>query len=138
VRARRRGGWGGGGGGGGGRVSGGEGEEDGVGVAGAVGGVGVGAESEGVQDALDVVFLDACEEGLVRGGVVGEGGGDGGDVGLVDVFRGDESESVLAEGLRGGLLRGVEFGFPDHVADAVADLQEDFDDVGCEGGGVEG
>ena len=141
VRARGRGGGGGGGCGGRGRrgrVGGGEGEEDGVGVAGAVGGVGVGAEGEGVEDGLEVVFLDAGEERFVGGGVVREGGGDGGDVGPVDVFGGDEAEAVFAEGLWRRLLRRVEFGFPHHVADAVADLQEHFDDVGCEGGGVEG
>lgn len=33
---------------------------------------------------------------------------------------------------------GVELGFPDHVADAVTDLEEQFDDVGGEGVGVEG
>jgi len=63
------------GGGWGGRVGGGESEEDGVGVAGAVGGVWVCAEGEGVEDGLEVVFLDGGEEGFVGGGVVREGGG---------------------------------------------------------------
>ena len=54
------------------RVRGGESEEDSVSVAGPVGGVGVGAESEGVLDALDVVFLCREERGsLARVRVVG-------------------------------------------------------------------
>lgn len=46
-----------------------------MGVAGAVGGVWVCAEGEGVEDSLEVVFLDGGEEGFVGGGVVREGGG---------------------------------------------------------------
>lgn len=62
------------------------------------------------------------------------------NVGSVDVFGCYEAESAVAVGLRGWFEggRGVEFGFPDHVADAVADEEEELDDVGCEGGGVEG
>lgn len=55
------------------RVSGSEGEEDAMRIAGAVCGVGVRAQGEGVEDALDVVFLDGGEEGFVGGGEVGEG-----------------------------------------------------------------
>ena len=33
---------------------------------------------------------------------------------------------------------GVELGFPNHIADAVANLKEELDDVGGEGMGVEG
>lgn len=107
-------------------------------VAGAVCSVGAGAEGERVEDALDVVLLDRGEEGFVRGGVVGEGGGDGLDVGSVDVFVGDESEPAVAVRVGWGLEVGCEGGFPDHVADAVADEEEEFDDVGGEGGRVEG
>lgn len=46
-----------------------------MGVAGAVGGVWVCAEGEGVEDGLEVVFLDGGQEGFVGGGVVREGGG---------------------------------------------------------------
>lgn len=42
-------------------------------VSGAVVGVGVGAEGEGVEDALDVVFLYRGEEGFVWCRVVGLG-----------------------------------------------------------------
>ena len=102
-------------------ISCGEGKENAVSVAGAVCGVRVGAESEGVENALDVVLLDAGEEGFVSGGVVGHVCDDGVDVGSVDVFRSDELESAVAVCLGGRFLRGVKFRFPDHVADAVAD-----------------
>ena len=55
-------------------------------------------------------------------------GGDGLDVEPVDVFGGDEFETAVAVGVRwgldvfgGGRGGGGEGGFPDHVADAVAD-----------------
>ena len=117
-------------------------------AAGAVRGVGAGAQRERVQHALDVVFLDRGEEGFVRGGVVGEGvGGDGLDVEPVDVFGRDEFEAAVAVGVWGGfdvfgggvgVGGGGEGGFPDHIADAVADEEEQLDDVGGEGGDVEG
>lgn len=143
---------GGGGGGGGGRkrgrsgrggrgggVGGGEGEEDGVGVAGAVVGVGVGAEGEGVEDALDVVFLDGGEEGFVGGGVVGlRVGADGGDVCSIDVFVCDEAEALVAGCVCGGFDAFFQVGFPNHVAYSVANLKENLDNVGAEGGCVEG
>ena len=97
VLAVGGGGGGRGGGGRGGWVGGGEGEEDRVSVSGAVMGVGVGTEGEGVKDALDVVFLDGGEEGLVGGGVVGlRVGANGGDVCSVDVFVCDEAEALVA------------------------------------------
>ncbi len=46
-----------------------------MGVAGAVGCVGVGAKGEGIEDGLEVVFLDGGEEGFVGGGVVRAGWG---------------------------------------------------------------
>ena len=123
----------------GGGVRGGEGEEDGVGVPGAVLGVGVGAKSEGVEDALDVIFLDGGKEGLVWSGVVGlVVGADGGDVCSVDVFVCDEAEALVAGCVCRGLDALFHVRFPDHVANSVADLEENFDDVGAEGGCVEG
>ena len=126
------------GGGRGGGVGGGEGEEDGVSVSGAVVGVGVGAEGEGVEDTLDVVFLDGGKEGFVRGGVVGLGvGADGGDVCSVDVFVCDEAETLVAGCVCRGFNAFAHVGFPDHVANSVADLEEYLDDVGAEGCCVE-
>lgn len=128
-----------GGGGRGGGVGGGECEKDGVGVSGAVVGVGVGAESEGVEDALDVVFLDGGKEGFVGGGVVGLGvGADGGDVCSIDVFVCYEAEALVAGCVCRGFYAFFHVGFPDHVANSVADLEENLDDVGAEGGCVEG
>lgn len=69
-----------------------------------------------MQDLLDLVALDACEEELVRGvRVVWL------DVGAVRVFGGDEVEALFAGAVWGGLEEAVEAGFPDHVGDAVAD-----------------
>lgn len=134
----RRGERGGCGAGGGGRVCGGESEEDGMGVARAVRCVGVCAQGESVEHALDVILLDRGEEGFVRGGVVGLGVGDyGGDVGSVDVFGCDEAEALITCGDVGGLLGLLESGFPDHIADAIADQKESFDNVRGEGCGVE-
>ena len=111
-----------------------------MGVAGAVRSVGVGAEGKGIEDGLDVVFLDGGQEGFVGRRVVGEGRGQGRDVGSIDVLGGDEFEALVARGLGCGFKSQgrVELGFPDHVADAVADLEEQLDGVGGEGVGVEG
>ena len=77
---------------------------------------------------------------------MGEGvGGDGLDVEPVDVFGRDEFVAGVGVGVGrrfdvcggGGGGGGGEGGFPDHVADAVADEEEQLDDVGGEGGGVE-
>ena len=118
-------------------------------AAGAVRSVGAGAQGERVQHALDVVFLHRGEERFVRGGVVGEGvGGNRLDVEPVDVLGGDEFEAAVAMGVwwrfdvfvgggRGG-GGGREGSFPDHVADAVANQEEQLDDVGGEGGRVKG
>lgn len=128
-----------GGGGRGSGVGGSEGEEDGVGVSGAVVSVWIGAEGEGVENALDVIFLDGSEEGFIRGGVVGlRVGADGGDVCSLNIFVCNKAEALVAGCVCGGFDAFFHVGFPDHVTDAVADLEEDFDDVGAEGGGVEG
>ncbi len=127
------------GGGRGGGVGGGESEEDGVGISGAIVGVGVSAEGEGVEDALDVVFLDRGKEGFVRGGVVGLGvGADRGDICSVDIFVCDESEALVAGCVCRGFDAFFHVGFPDHVTDSVANLEENLDDVGAEGGCVKG
>lgn len=67
-----------------------------------------------------------------------QSGGYGDYVCLVDILGFDEPESMLACGLWRGFLGGIKFGFPDHVADAIADLENYFDDVGGEGCGVKG
>ena len=94
-----------------------------MGIPGAIGSVGICAEGEGVENALDVVLLDGGEEGFVGGGVVGEGGSDGLHVGSVDVFHGDEFQPAITVGVRGWFQACIESGFPDHVADAVADKE---------------
>ena len=63
---------------------------------------------------------------------------DWGDESSIDVFIRDEAEALISRCVGGGFDAFVHVGFPDHVADAVADLEEDFDNVGAEGGGVEG
>ena len=61
-----------------------------------------------------------------------KGRGDGRHVSLFGVFGCDELEAVLASGLRLGFLRRVELGFPHHIADTVANLEKEFDDIGRE------
>jgi len=111
-----------------------------VSVAGSICGVWICAQGESVEDALDVVFLYGSEEGFVWGGVVGLAGVDGGDVRAVDVLGGYVFEALVAGsvGKRFGSVALGESGLPNHVGDAVADLEESFDNVGGEGGGVEG
>ena len=110
-----------------------------MGIPTAVSRVRVGAVGERIEYALDVVFLDGGEEGFIGGGVVGlRIRYDRGDVGAIDVFSGDEAEALIAGcGLSGGFGGVGKVGFPDHIGDAVADLEQAFDDVRGEGLGVE-
>ena len=121
-----------------GRVGSREGEEDGMGVSGSVGGVGIGSEGQGVEHALNVVFLDRGEKGLLGSGEVGEGGGDRFDVRPVHIFTRDELKPLIPCCLRAGLEGLIECSFPHHVADTIADLEKKLHDVGGEGGDVEG
>lgn len=134
--------WGGGGGVGRGRssrVGSSESEEDGMGISGAVVSVWISAQRQSVENALNIIFLDRSEEGFIRGGVVGlRVRRDRSDESSVDVFIRDKPEALIACCVGGGFDAFVHVGFPDHIADAIADLEEDFDDVGAEGGGVEG
>lgn len=69
---------------------------------------------------------------------MGKSGGDGLYVGFVDIFIDDELEPAVAVGMRRGLDVCGKGCFPDHIAYAVAYKEEQFDDVGGKGGGVEG
>lgn len=108
-----------------------------MGISGAICGVWISAKGEGVEDTLDVVFLHGGEEGFVGTVVVGLGVcAYGSDVGSVNVFGCDEVETLFARCVRGGFMPLVEAGFPDHVADAVSDLEKGFNDVSGKGSGV--
>ena len=111
-------------------IGGGEGEEDTMCVSGAVSCIGIRAESQRVEDALDVVLLDGREEGFVGRRVVREAGGDGLHVCSIDVFGCNEFEPAVAVGVCGGFETCLEGGFPDHVAYTVAYEEEEFDDIG--------
>lgn len=76
-------------------IGGGEGKEDGVCVPGTVGGIGVRREGNGVEDALDVVFLNGGEKGFVGGGVVGESCRDWGNERFINIFSGYEFEALV-------------------------------------------
>lgn len=100
--------------------------------------VGVGAESEGVEHGLDLILLDCSEERLIRRTIARERGRQRRDVRAIDVLGCYKFEALVAGCLWGGLERGVKARFPDGVGDAVSDGEEELDDVGGEGGDVEG
>lgn len=106
--------------------------------AGLVGYVGVCTESKRVQHGLDLVLLDGGEERLVWCTVARERGRERRHVGAVNVLGCYELEALVAGCLWGRLERWIETSFPDGVGDAVADGEEELDDVGGEGGDVEG
>lgn len=69
-------------------------------VTGAVGGIRVRGEGNGVENALDVVFLDGGEKGFVGGGVVRESCRDWGNEGFINIFRGYEFKALLTGRVR--------------------------------------
>ena len=99
----------------------------------------ISAQGESVKNALDIIFLDRSEEGFIRCRIMGlRVRSNRSDVRSIDVFISDEAETLISRCVGGGFDSLFQVGFPDHVADAVADLEEDFDDVGAEGCGVKG
>ena len=99
--------------------------------------VGIRVQRQGVEGAEEVVAAAGVEEELVGGGEGGEGGVDRGDEGALDVFRVDVFQASFTGGCGAGGVGGGGFGGPDEVGFAVADLAEEVDEVGGEGGGVE-
>ena len=71
-----------------------------MGVARAVGGIGVCLEGDGVEHALDVILLDGGEEGFIGGGVMRKSGGNRVDVCPVGVFAGDEFKTLFTRCVR--------------------------------------
>lgn len=69
-------------------------------VTGAVGGVRVRGEGNGVEDALDIVFLDGGEKGFVGGGVVGESCRDRGNEGFINIFSSYEFKALVTGRVR--------------------------------------
>lgn len=69
---------------------------------------------------------------------MGEGGGYWLNKGPFSVFLVDEPESLLSSRHGTGLVGFVQNGFPNHVADPVANLAEKFDDIGSKGVDIEG
>lgn len=69
-------------------------------VTGAVGGIRVRGESNGVENALDVVFLDGGEKCFVGGGVVGERRRDRGNEGFINIFSGYEFKALVSGRIR--------------------------------------
>lgn len=69
-------------------------------VTGAVGGIRVCGEGKGVENALDVVFLDGGEKCFVGGGVVGERCRDRGNKGFLNIFSGYEFKALFTGRVR--------------------------------------
>lgn len=67
----------------------------------------------------------------------GQRRGDRGDVCSLDVFRGDKFQTGFPGGLSIRFLAWICFRFPYIVGDTIADLAEQFNQVGSEGGDVE-
>lgn len=110
-----------------------ESEKDGVRISGAVCGIGVSTQCQGVEDTPDVIFLDGSQERVIRRRIMGLCvRAYGIYVCSVDVFGSDKAKTLLARCLRLRLLVDVESSFPDHVRDTIADLEQDLDNVGAE------
>lgn len=65
-----------------------------------VGGIRVCGEGNGVEDALDVVFLDGSDKGFVGGGVVGESCRDRGNEGFINIFSSYEFKALVTGRVR--------------------------------------
>lgn len=69
-------------------------------ITGSVGGIRVRGEGNGVENALDVVFLDGGEKGFIGGGVMGESCRDRGNEGFINIFSGDKFKALVTGRVR--------------------------------------